>query len=190
MGLLLVAWFVYNQFYPTPEFRREFRSVFQLILPIVFIRYGWRWIRYEGRGIEDTPGNASFPELDESVAQARAALPEFVVQIAKNTDGAYIKFRLITAQGLKEHIWAYVHSYDGQKFNVSLANTPRDSKEPAEGRRDVHGDEVEDWQILLPDGRIKGAYSTMALFRNGQNCGKPLSPKMRKQKALLVDFPS
>lgn len=50
-------------------------------------------------------------------------------------------------------------------------------------------EQIEDWQILQPDGNLKGAHSTIALFRNRQNQGKPLSPKMRKRKALLLDFP-
>jgi len=30
-------------------------------------------------------------------------------------------------------------------------------------------DQVENWQIRLPDGRSKGAYSLIALFRNRRN---------------------
>ena len=107
----------------------------------------------------------------------------------QNIDGAYIKFPLATVQGMTEHIWGYVHSFRDGRFNVSLANVPKDPKEPGEGRRDVSVEQIEDWQILQPDGKLKGAYSTIALFRNRQNQGKPLSPKMRKQKALLLDFP-
>src|SRR6266516_4145389 len=126
MGASLVVWFVYNQFWPTPEYRKEFRSPFQLIIPIVFLIYGWRWLRYEGKGIDDTPGTVNYPELVESVAQAKSTLSYFVAQVEKNIDGAYIKFPLTTAQGLKEHIWAYVHSYHDGKFSVSLANKPID----------------------------------------------------------------
>lgn len=189
IGASLITWFVYNQFYPTPEYQREFRSVFQLILPVVFLIFGWRWLRYEGKGIEETPGDFSCPELAESIVQARGTLPYFVAQVESNIDSAYIKFRLNPPQGLKEHIWAYVHSYRDGKFNVSLANEPKDPKEPSQGRRDILQDEVEDWQILQPDGRIKGAFSLIALFRNRRKHGGWLSPKMRKQKALLMDFP-
>jgi uncharacterized protein YegJ (DUF2314 family) len=189
MGVSLFVWFVYNQFSPTPQFQRGFRSVFQLIIPTVFVIYGWRWFRYEGQGIQETPGTFNFPGLVESVARARSTLPYFISQVEENIDGAYIKFPMSTKQELTEHIWAYVHTYPDGKFNVSLANAPIDPEEKAQGRRDIPQDEVEDWQIMQSDGRIKGAYSTIALFRNRQSQGKWLSPKMRKQKALLVDFP-
>jgi uncharacterized protein YegJ (DUF2314 family) len=96
---------------------------------------------------------------------------------------------MTTVEGMTEHIWAYVHSYHDEKFNVSLANVPRDPKEPAQGRRDVPIEEIEDWQIMQSNGRIKGAYSTIALFRDRKNNDKPLTPKMRKQRALLIDIP-
>jgi uncharacterized protein YegJ (DUF2314 family) len=188
MGVVLAAWFVYNQFHPTPEFQRSFRSVFQLALPAVFLIYGWRWLHYSGPGIEETPGTVAFPELTESVTQARNTLSYFIAQVEKNVDGAYVKFPLLTPGGITEHIWAYVHSYREGNFNVSLANVPKDPKEPAQGRRDIAKDQVEDWQILQSDGRIKGAFSTIALFRNRENTGKPLTPKMRKQKALFLDI--
>src|ERR1700739_2426487 len=182
-GLAILGWFIYNQFYPTPEFQRSFFGLFQLVVPAAFLIYGWRWMRYEGAGIEETPGTAEIPELTESISQARQTLPYFISQVEKNVDNAFIKFLLITQQGFKEHIWAYVHSYQNGTFSISLANTPKDSKESAQGRRTVPLNAVEDWQIWLPDRRIKGAYSMMALFRNRQNNGKPLTPKMRKQKA-------
>jgi len=188
-GLAILGWFIYNQFYPTPEFKRSFVGLFQLVVPIAFLIYGWRWLHYEGEGIEDTPGTADIPELAESISQARQTLPYFISEVEKNAENMYIKFLLTTQQGFKEHIWANVHSYEEGSFDVSLANTPKDPKERAQLRRSVPVNEVEDWQIMLRDQRIKGAYSTMALFRNRQNNGRPLTPKMRKQKTFLVDMP-
>ena len=189
IGSAILAWFAYNQFYPTPEFQRNFRSVFQLIVPIAFLIVGWRWLRYEGAGIEETSGAFTCPELLDSVARAKATLPYFIKQVEQNVGGAYVKFPIATVQGLTEHIWAYVHSFRDGRFNVTLANTPKDPEEPQSGRRDVSIEQVEDWQIMQSDGRIKGAYSMIALFLNREHEGKSLTPKMRKQKAQLVDFP-
>jgi len=188
LGVTLSGWFIYNQFWPTPEFKSGFRSVFQLILPIVFIVVGWRWLHYDGKGVEEiTPPDLKCSELEESVAAARETMPYFLEQVDKNIDGAFIKFPLKTPQGLTEHIWAYVHSFRDDRFNVSLSNAPIDDQQPTNGRRDVLKSDVEDWQIMHPDGRIKGAHSLIALFRYHQNLGIKLSPKMKKQKAQLID---
>ncbi|HEY5894802.1 MAG TPA: DUF2314 domain-containing protein [Chthoniobacterales bacterium] len=188
VGLGLSSWFIYNQFWPTPEFKSGFRSVFQLFVPIACMVVGWRWLRYEGKGIEEiTPPDLKCSELERSVAAARETMPYFLEQVDKNVDGAFVKFPLKTPQGLIEHIWSYVHSFRDDRFNVSLANAPFDDQQPADGRRDVPMTDVEDWQILHPDGRIKGAHSLIALFRYHENRGKKLSPKMKKQKAQLID---
>jgi uncharacterized protein YegJ (DUF2314 family) len=189
-GLAILGWFVYNQFHATPEFQRNYFGFFQLAVPVAFLIYGWRWLRYEGAGIEETPPTFSCPELQESVVQAKSTLPRFIEQVERNVDSAFVKFPMKTVQGATEHIWAYVHSYREGKFNVSLANTPIDPKESSQGRRDVAVEDVEDWQIMRPNGQIEGSYSTIALFRHRENNGQSLTPKMRKQRAQLTNFRS
>ena len=188
IGVTLSCWFVYNQIWPTDEFKAGFRSVFQLIVPIACIVVGWQWLRYEGKGIDQiTPPDLNCAELNESVRQARDSMPAFIAEVEKGIDGANIKFPMMTKQGYTEHIWAYVHFYRDGYFNVSLVNTPNNLIESAEGRRDVAADEVEDWQIIQPDGRIRGGYSLIALFRYHEGRGLKLSPLMKKQKSQLLD---
>lgn len=187
MGTAIWGWFIFNLIHPTREFQRNFYGLFQLAVPTAFLIFGWRWLRYQGPGIEETRPDYTCPELTESVGQAQRSLPYFIEQVEKNVDGAFIKFPMKTPSGLTEHIWAYVHSHRDGKFNVSLANTPVSASERDKGRRDVPASEVQDWQIMQKDGRIKGAYSMIALFRNRENQGMKLSPKMQKQKAQLLD---
>jgi hypothetical protein len=40
---------------------------------------------------------------------------------------------------------------------------------------------------MYPDGQIKGAYSLVALFQYPEKRGKKLTPKMREQKAKLIN---
>jgi hypothetical protein len=188
IGLGIGAWFVYNQFWATAEFQHTYRSPIQLAVPIACIVVGWKWLWDEGKGIEEiTQPELKCPELEEGVKAALESLPYFLEQVSKNTHEAYIKFPLTTPGGMTEHIWAYVHFFRDDLFNVSLANEPIDGLQAAAGRRDVHLSQVEDWQIIEPDGRIKGLHSLIALFRYHENRGLKLSPKMKKQKALLID---
>lgn len=186
LGVALSGWFIYNQFWPTEEFKSGFRSVFQLGVPIACLLVGWKWMHYKGKGIEEViPPDLKCPELEAATARAKATLPEFIVEVEKGIDGAYVKFPLITTQGLTEHIWAYVHFHKEGRFNVSLANTPIDEKEPSEGRRDVQSMDVEDWQIMSADGSIRGAFTVVALFEDWTRQGNSLTPLMKEQKAQL-----
>ena len=186
IGLTLSGWFIYNQIWPTEEFKSSFRSIFQLATPIVFLVVGWKWMRYKGKGIEDVvPPDLKCPELDASKERAKATLSEFITEVEKGIDGAFIKFPLKTPQGMTEHIWAYVPFHRAGCFNVSLANEPIDKQQESDGRLNVAAEDVEDWQIMSPDGSIRGAYSLIALFEYWERQGKPLSPMMKTQKAQL-----
>jgi len=187
-GMSIGAWIIYNQFFPTAEFQRHSGNFMGYLLPIACIVVGWKWLRDQGKGIEQvTPPDLKCAELDEAKEKARATMPFALDQAEKNVDGLYVKFPLQTREGLTEHIWGYVHFLKDQRFNVTLANDPVAGEESEPGRRDVPADEVEDWQIMHRDGTIKGAYSLIALFKNYENRGHKLTPRMKKQKALLLD---
>jgi len=186
VGLALSGWFIYNQIWPTEEFKSGFRSIIQLVIPIACLFVGWKWMRYKGKGIEEViPPDLKCPELDASIERAKATLPEFILEVEKGIDGAYVKFPLKTPQNFTEHIWAYVHFHRDGRFNVSLVNVPFDEKQESDGRRDVAVEDVEDWQIMSSDGSIRGAYSLVALFEYWERLGKPLSPLMKEQKSQL-----
>ena len=186
IGIALSGWFIYNQFYPTEEFKSGFRSILQLIFPIACLITGWKAMKYKGKGIEEViPMDLKCSELDESTEIAKATLSEFITRVEKGIDEAYVKFPLHTPKGLTEHIWAYVHFHRDDYFNVSIANEPLDEEQESIGRRNIPAEEIEDWQIMKVDGTIDGAYSLIALFKYWENIGKPLSPLMKEQKSLL-----
>ena len=187
VGLALSGWFIYNQFWPTEEYKSGFRGVFQLAVPIPCLVVGWQWMRYKGKGIEDViPPDFKCSELDASMRKAKETIADFIAEIEKGIDGAFIKFPLQTQRGLTEHIWAYVHFHKDGQFNVSLANEPMDENARSDGRQNVPISEVEDWQIMSPDGSIRGAYSLVALFEYWERQGKPLTLRMKEQRAQLL----
>lgn len=187
MGLAILAWFAYNLVWPTREFQRSFRFVFQLVVPVAMIWYGWRWLSDAGPGIETLQIDPNAPELTESVEKAKQTMPAFLNAVRGHEDGTYIKFPLVTDAGTTEHIWAYVHHYADGVFNVSLANTPYTQKGPIDSRRDVKESDVEDWQIMTTDGRIRGGYSLRALFEHVERRRIHLNRTMRKQRAQFLD---
>jgi len=186
-GLAILVWFAYNLVWPTHEFKRSFRSLAQLVVPLAMVRYGWRWLRDTGPGIETVQIDPMCPELVASVEKAKKTMPAFLSAVSQHVDNAYVKFSIVTDTGVTEHIWAYVHHYGDGVFNVSLANSPYTQKGQTQTRRDVRESEVEDWQIMTSDDRIKGAYSLRALFEHLERNGARLNATMRKQRAQFLD---
>ena len=190
-SLCAIIWIAFSAMFSTADLKTIllesssafilFTLVFCLITLIVAFLFAGT------SGIENEDIDFDSPELRASVEEARTTLPYFIEQVSHHVDEAYIKFPLLTDSGCTEHIWAYVHHYENATFNVSLANDPYDQEGEYETRRDVPESEIEDWQIMLPDGSLKGAYSLIGAFRYLENQGKPLTKTMRKQKALLID---
>jgi uncharacterized protein YegJ (DUF2314 family) len=189
MGVAILGSVAYNLVWPTESFRSSYRTVFQFILPLAMVWYGWRWLLDIGPGVESVQIDPDAPELAASVLKARRTLPAFLEVVRRHEDGAYIKFPLVTEAGVVEHIWAYVHHYAEGVFNVSLASAPFTQASGADARRDVPASEVEDWQIMTPDGHIRGAYSLRALFEHLERKGVHLNRTMRQQRAQLLDAP-
>jgi MFS family permease len=187
IGVTIIGWFIYNLFAPTPEFRSSYRTVFQLAVPIGLVWFGWRSLTSAGPGLEQVSADLARAELMEAAAKARETLPWFIEQVERNVDGAFVKFPLTSPYEGTEHVWGYVHCFRDGAFNVSLATRPYDRAHEPSGRRDVQIDQVEDWQIVYPDGTIKGAYSLIALFQHFESTGRKLGRKMRLQKAQLID---
>jgi hypothetical protein len=187
IGLAILGWVVFKLVAPTEAFQRSYHGIPQIGVPLAMVWFGWRWLRSTPGGIESLPPDFTCRELDASVQKARQTLPWFIEQVQHNVDNARIKFPLTTPSGSIEHIWGYVHSYHDGRFNVSLANTPFDPSLDATGRRDVAEEEVEDWSIEQEDGRIRGAYSVIALFEHLEANGKKLNRTMRQQKVQFID---
>ncbi len=188
VGLTLAGWFLYNQIWPTESFKRNFHSLYQLIPALACLYIGWQWMRYEGKSITEVSDlDLDGPELREATRLAHANMRTFLAHVEQGGDGAFIKFPLTTPQGLIEHIWGYVHYHKDGVFNITLANQPIDEQQSTEGRSNVPLKEVEDWQIMNPDGTMRGAYSVIALFKHHEAKGLKLSPRMRKEKAQLLE---
>ena len=186
-GVIIVGWVAYNIFFPTKEFQASYKSFFQIGAPVVMIWIGWKWLTDTGPGIEEQNIDFDAPELVAAKRRAQESLPEFVDQVNQRVDNALIKFPFKTEGNVTEHIWAYVLGYANGVFSVSLANVPLTQGDSYEGQRDVPEAEVEDWEILLPDGRIKGAYSYIGAFQHLENRGIKLNKTMLREKNKLIN---
>ncbi len=45
IGISIIAWFIYNQFFPTELFTNSYKSPRQLIYPILMVIFGWKWLK-------------------------------------------------------------------------------------------------------------------------------------------------
>ena len=186
-GAALLVWFAVLVIGGELDLQSMPRLFMRIGLPVSMLAIGWYWVRGVETGHEDQDIDYDSEELRESVQKARARLPQFIQQVRQHVDKPYIKFRFVTDHDIMEYLWGLVRDYGDGVFRVSLVNQPQTQEGEFEVQQDVPEDAVEDWQILHPDGRISGAYSTIASFQYLERTGVRLNRTMRKQKARFID---
>jgi uncharacterized protein YegJ (DUF2314 family) len=160
---------------------------FWSIFPIGFIFFGWRWLNDYGPGIEDQKIDFESSEMIASIEEAKNKLTFFLEEVQNNVDGAFIKFPYQTDQNITEHVWAYVHHYKNGIFNVSIVNEPHTQEGEYEKRLNVAENDVEDWQIVFPDGKIKGGFSYIGALKYLKRKGIRFNRTLKNQEKQLID---
>jgi len=104
------------------------------------------------------------PVMQEAKAKARASLPVFFNLLPKHREDAAVKFAFSTDAGETEHLWAQVLEADGGPLRVRVVTPPASHEGPFEAERTIERKDVEDWQIEMRDGTIRGGHTMYALF--------------------------
>lgn len=181
LASVLLVWVAYSLVWPPKEFDGKW---LQLIPPVVvaigFVQVGRKW--WVGPGIDEiTPRNLRCPELDEALRLARETMPDFIAEVERNKPVALVKFPMQTAEGMIEDSWGVVRSLHNDVFQVTCLLNPAE-------QRETPSSAVVDWQIVQPDGRLRGAYGMRAAFKYHERHGTWISPTMKKEKARLVEM--
>lgn len=187
-GLAMISLLLYNLIDSSKSINDvKLIHIFWLIFPVGFMFFGWRWMRDIGPGIEEFYIDFESPELTTSIKKAKEQLPLFIEEVAKDIDRAYIKFPFSTDTDNTEHIWAYVHHYNNGQFNVSIVNDLDTQKGAFEARMSVPEKDVEDWQIIYPNGMIKGGYSYIGAIKYLKREGIRFNRTLKDQESKLID---
>jgi hypothetical protein len=189
-GAGVVGWVVYKQLSPGGSGEFSGLEAGQVVAGFVLMWLGWRRLMDPGKGVEQQPIDWDAPELVDSITKAHEHIDYFIARVIANVDGAYIKFPFETDTGVKEFVWGYVHNYNDGVFNVSMANVPHSQKGHFRARRDVPQADILDWQIMLDDGKLEGAYSLKGALAYLRRMGVPMNKTLRMQRDALVDLPA
>lgn len=186
--MALLAFIIYDLFKSISSIDEiSIKYLVWFILSIGFLSFGSKWLNDSGPGIEEHNIDFDSPELTGSIDKAKETLPFFISKIKNHIDGAYLKFPFLTDENITEHIWAYVHHYENGVFNVSMVNDPYSQKGEYEQRVDVDENDVEDWQIMYPDGKVKGGFSYIGALKYLERKGIRFNKNLKNQKKQLLD---
>lgn len=133
-----------------------------------------------------TPTDISDPRWTEAVARARSTLPEMRVLYETWASEMYVKYPVNTTAGTIEHVWGRLLSLSADEMIVSLETRPTHAPVSSEPFV-VPVSDLEDWQLVLPDERIRGGFTTRAQIEIAQATGTSIPSQLAELEGRFVD---
>ncbi|CAN5340600.1 hypothetical protein BH09BAC1_BH09BAC1_11540 [soil metagenome] len=118
--------------------------------------------------------------------QAKATLDTFYYLYPNYPEHSFVKFTNDGASGFQEDIWALVTGV-GPGF-VQIQVQPRYLTEKNRiPERELPAGKIIDWMVELPNGSIRGGYTTQALLELDIKKGRPNADSLHKNLNLFID---
>jgi len=105
------------------------------------------------------------PLMLAAVDQARRTWSTFLDLYPQHPDTTIVKFRLRTKSGDIENVWGDLLELRDDQATVSLRTPPVGETDVREPRMTIPVTDIVDWQIMFPDGTLRGGFTQQATFR-------------------------
>lgn len=105
------------------------------------------------------------PLMLAAVDQAKRTWSTFLHLYAEHPDTTIVKFRLRTKSGDIENVWGDLLELGDERATVSLRTPPVGETDVHEPRMTIPVADIVDWQIMFPDGTLRGGFTQQATFR-------------------------
>jgi hypothetical protein len=146
----------------------------------------WAWARNRGRAHEVTPIDVTDPRWLEAIAKARSTVSEMRALYEAGASDLYVKYPLTTKAGGVEHVWGRLLVLSPADMEVSLETQPIEAP-IGDAPFVVPVSAIEDWQLILPDGRIRGGFTTRAQIEIAKSTGAPMPAHLSGLEGKFMD---
>jgi hypothetical protein len=126
-------------------------------------------------------------EWSEAITKAQASIPILRQLHESGVSPLLIKYAVLGSGGELEHVWGELRSIGSESFTATLETPmlyPPASLTPPFS---LPLSTLEDWQAFLPDGSIRGGYTTQAEIGLYRQAGKKLPPHIAAMQGHFVD---
>ena len=105
------------------------------------------------------------PLMLAALEDAKRTWPQFLDLFREHPRDSLVKYRLRTEAGEDEFVWGDLLELDGEKATVYLRTPPVGRVELDGPRMEIPADDIVDWQVMVPDGTLRGGFTQQATFR-------------------------
>jgi uncharacterized protein YegJ (DUF2314 family) len=121
------------------------------------------------------------PLMLSALEEAKRTWPQFLKLFASHPADSLVKFRLTTTTDHIENVWGDLLELGGETATVYLRTLPVGEAAIANRRMSIPVTDIVDWQVMVPDGSLRGGFTQQATFRIMERENGPLTPKFAEQ---------
>ena len=143
-------------------------------------------LRYRRTSRSARPVDINDPIWVGAIDAAKASRDEMLRLHSQYGAELLVKFPLRAKNGEIEHVWGPLLDSTNDSLKVGLATPPvggLDSEPPFI----LAAYDLEDWQLVLPDGMVRGGYTTQAQIALTKKAGWPMPQHVTEMESKFVD---
>jgi hypothetical protein len=138
----------------------------------------------EGVGIYVDPDSEVW---QEALSKAQQTIPLLRTLRGEVTEPILIKYAIPSATGAIEHVWGELLQLDESIFRVTLETPMLSGDAPSHPPFELPISAIEDWVVTLPDGSIRGAFTTQAEIQLAKASGQTLPDHVAAMEGRFCD---
>jgi hypothetical protein len=146
----------------------------------------WAWSRQRSKSQTGLPVDTDDPLWLGATAAARASQDEMRRLHEMHGSDLFVNYPLTAKNGELEHVWGPLLEATPQSLKVGLA-TPPVGGLLAEPPFAIASSDLEDWQLVLPDGKVRGGFTTQAQIALTLKSGRVLPDHVKQFEGKFVD---
>jgi hypothetical protein len=123
------------------------------------------------------------PLMVAAMEEARRTWSILLWLYEQHPETTIVKFRLRTRSGEIENVWGDLVALRGTEAAVSLRTPPVGDTDVRDPRMTIPVSDVVDWQVMFPDGTLRGGFTQQATFRIIERDRGRLPRKLAEQLA-------
>ena len=146
----------------------------------------WAWARNRGASKSGRPVDTNDPLWLKAIESARASQEEMRNLYSQHGSELFVKYPLTARNGETEHVWGPLLELMADSMKVGLA-TPPVGGLAAEPPLTIAAAVLEDWQLVLPDGAVRGGFTTQAQIALTLKSGWAVPEHVKELQGKFVD---
>jgi hypothetical protein len=126
-------------------------------------------------------------EWQEAVAKAQKSIPLLRELFSSRQHVVVVKYALLNSHGEREHVWGELRELTEDSLVAALDTPLRRGRPTGEPPFRMPLSDLADWQVELPDGTIRGGFTTRLDIKLAHEQGLKIPAHMLAMESRFVD---